>query len=76
MEALLPTGLESAPLDELLSAIIRSLSSSDVDESDIWEWLAGNPDVRSIAPGRSFCADLIITRILQHAQGRASPRRS
>ena len=47
---MLPPRFESAPLDEFPPEIIGSLSFSDVDESDIWEWLAGNPDVRGITP--------------------------
>ena len=54
-------------LDELLSAIIRSLSFSDVDESDICEWLADNPVVRGIAHGTCHSSDLILRRILEHA---------
>ena len=70
MEALLPRGCESDPLDELLEAISRSLNLSDVDETDICEWLADNPDVREIAPGQGFCSDLITRLILEHTTRR------
>ena len=68
-------GFETAPLDELFSAIIRSLSFSDVGASDIWEWLADNPGVTSITMGREFCSDLTPTRILEHTGRRASLHR-
>ena len=66
----------SAPLGELLTAIIRSLIFSDVDELDIWEWLTGNHRISRITDlGRGLISDLTLTRIMEHTGHRASLRR-
>ena len=62
-----PRKSQQAPLEELLTAIVRSLNFSDVVELDFWEWLGRNPRIVRIAdldnrpiPGR------ILTRISEH----------
>ena len=56
----------TALLGELLSAISRSLSFSDVEETDIWEWLVDNPVIMGVAPVSDPASDLILRRILEH----------
>ena len=78
MESTLPRMAHPAPapLDELLTAIIRSIIFPDVGELDIWEWASGNPRISRITDlDHGLISDLILTRIMEHTGRHASMRR-
>ena len=52
---------------ELIQAIDRSSNFSDVDESDIWEWLLERPNITRITHlDHGWISALILTRITEH----------
>ena len=60
----------TALLGGAMSAISRSLSFSDVDEADIWEWLVDSPVIRGVTPGSDPASDLILRRFVENTTSR------